>query len=64
MKVISYVNQEFGPLGDKKKTTIFYEDGTSRTVLLNDKRTKEQTREWMFYTIKRFNELQSTKKRE
>ena len=62
MKVIDYVNREFGPLGDRKKTTIFYEDGTSRVVQPKVKRTKEETREWMFYTIKRFNENLEGKK--
>ena len=63
MKVIAYTNQEFGPLGDRKKTTIFYEDGTSKIIYPNDKRTKEETRELMFYSIKRFNEFHSKKKR-
>lgn len=62
MKTIDYINQEFGPLGDRKKTTIFYEDGTSRVVLPKERRTKEETREFMFYTIKRFN-LNLSKKR-
>ncbi len=56
MKTIDYTNQEFSLLGNRIKTTVYYTDGTTRVVLPNDKRTKEQTREWMFYTIKRFQE--------
>jgi len=53
MKTIDYTNQEFSPLGSRIKTTIYYTDGTTRVHLPTDKRTKEQHREFMFYTIKR-----------
>ncbi len=54
MKVINYIEPQF-TLGKRTATKIFYEDGTERVTKTGDKRTKEQTREIMFYTIKRFN---------
>lgn len=55
MKTISHIDQQFNELGRRVKTIIHYEDGTKRTHYPTDKRTKEETREFMFYTIKRFN---------
>ncbi len=58
MKEIQHTNQEFSPLGNRIKTTVYYTDGTTRVQMPHEKRTKEHTREWMFYSIKRFQERQ------
>ncbi len=60
MKVIKYTNQHFNEFGTRTHTEIHYEDGTSRIALPNEERTKENTREFMFYTIKRLQEKWNT----
>ena len=58
MKKIIATDIEYGPLGDRKKATLHYEDGTTKTINLPiDRKDQDSVRDGLELTIDRLNKL-------
>ena len=57
MKEIVTTEKVKDSLGDTKKIIYHYKDGTKREINPQDRRTSEDIKEVLIYTIERFNKL-------